>query len=104
MRTLTLSNNISVLKQDLDLNEVRFKFTYPNPKFFENARLGYSNFGVPRHIPLFIENGENVYFPRGLVADVFDLNPDFEFKDETVTNPVQFNPSRILLKPCRTKT
>ena len=99
MRTLTLSNKISILKQDVDLNEVRFKFTYPNPKFFQNTRLGFSNFGVPRDIPLFSETGEKICFPRGLVVGVFDLQADFEFNDETITNPVQFKRSKIILKP-----
>jgi superfamily II DNA or RNA helicase len=98
MSTLRILNVISINKEDLDLNEVRSKFTHPNPRFFENARLGFSNFGVSRDIPLFNENGNLVYFPRGLVREVASLKPNFEFQDETVTNPVHFKPSQIILK------
>ncbi len=98
MSTLKVSNVISVEKADLDLDQVRSKFTHPNPRFFENARLGFSNFGVSRDIPLFNENGAKVYFPRGLVREVASLRSDFEFQDETVANPVHFKPSQIILK------
>ena len=98
MSTLKVSNVISVEKADLDLDKVRSKFSHPNPRFFENARLGFSNFGVSRDIPLFNENGKLVYFPRGLVREVAALRSDFEFQDETATNSVNFKPSQIILK------
>jgi len=48
---LTVSNLLTVAKENLDLDQVRSKFTRPNPRFFENARLGFSNFGVSRTSP-----------------------------------------------------
>lgn len=102
MIPLTISKDISVPKKDLDLTVVQSKFTHPNPLFLKNQALGFSNVGVSREIPLFAENATQIHFPRGLIKDVASLRPDFEIVDETVTNPLHFNPSQIILKPYQT--
>jgi len=99
MATLEVSNIIKTHKSAVDSRAIATKFTYPNPKFIENERLGFSNFGVPRTISLFKKNADNIFFPRGLLKEVFSLNPRLEIIDHTITNPTRFNPSRIILKP-----
>ena len=99
MATLEVSNIIKTHKSALDSHVVATKFTYPNPKFIENERLGFSNFGVPRHIHLYEENSDYFFFPRGLVKEVSSLNPILRVVDQTVTNLAQFNSSKIILKP-----
>ena len=98
MAILSVSNILKISKSELVSHAFETKFTYPNPKFIENERLGFSNFGVPRQISLFKENGDNIFFPRGLIKDVFSLNTDFQVDDHTVTNPVELKPSKIILK------
>lgn len=98
MATLQLSEVLRVSKFALNPHQVHTRFTHRNPKFTENERLGFSNFGVPREISLYSENGTDLIFPRGLVRDVFSLNPDLQVEDHTVSVPVQFKPSKIILK------
>jgi superfamily II DNA or RNA helicase len=99
MAALSLSNVVRVEKGALDPLEIAARFTCPNPKFLENERLGFSNFGVPKHIRLYHEKGEFIFFPRGLVRDLFTLNQSLNVVDHTATNPARFAPSRIVLKP-----
>jgi superfamily II DNA or RNA helicase len=98
MATLQVSNVVRVGKDALDHHTVVTKFTYPNPKYTENIRLGFSNFGVQPQIRLFNESSEFFIFPRGLVGEIRKLDPALKLQDQTVTNPVQFNPSKIVLK------
>jgi superfamily II DNA or RNA helicase len=92
---LTISNNVICEKwQDADLSQ----FIHPNPRFLENQRLGFSNFGIPREIKIYDRTDTQYVFPRGLISQVIELKPDFEIEDQTVTNPIEFPPSRILLK------
>jgi superfamily II DNA or RNA helicase len=98
MATLQIADVIRVDKGTLNPHVVHTKFTYPNPKYQENIRLGFSNFGVPQQISLFSENGDFLYFPRGLISQVREINPGLEIADQTISNPVQFNPSKIILK------
>ncbi len=99
MIPLTISKDISVPKNGLDLNLVHSRFTHLNPLFIKNQALGFSNVGVSREIPLFVENASHIYFPRGLIKDVAALRPDFQVHDKTATYPAHFNPSGIILKP-----
>jgi superfamily II DNA or RNA helicase len=98
MATLELAHVLKIDKCALNPHVVAEKFSYPNPRWAENERLGFSNFGVPRHINLWAENRDSLIFPRGLVRDVFSLNPALQIKDQTITKPVQFKPSKIILK------
>jgi superfamily II DNA or RNA helicase len=98
MATAEISNVLRVGKDALNPHTVHTKFTYPNPKFHENERLGFSNFGVPRTISLFKENGNHIFFPRGLIKQVLQIGSGLEIDDQTITNPVEFKPSRIILK------
>jgi superfamily II DNA or RNA helicase len=94
MAEFTITNIIKINQWPEGFERI---FTHSNPKFYENERLGFSNFSVPREIELFRKNGKSVSFPRGLVKEVAGLG-SFEFKDQTVTNPIDFPPSKILLK------
>ena len=98
MALLELAQVLRADKSAFNPHTVATKFTYPNPKFAENQRLGFSNFGVPRHINLYNENGDYFFFPRGLVKEVFSLGTGLEIVDSTVMNTVQFNSSKIILK------
>jgi superfamily II DNA or RNA helicase len=98
MATLEVAHILKADKSAFNQHQVHTKFTYPNPKFAENERLGFSNFGVPRTISLFKENGNHIFFPRGLLKEVFNLNRGLEINDQTVLSPAQFKPSRIILK------
>lgn len=98
MATIEVSNIIKVEKAALNLDVVRAKFTHPNPRFFENQRLGFSNFATPPEIPLYAENGSKVHFPRGLLKDIFSLTPNPQIADRTKLSPANFNPSNIILK------
>lgn len=98
MATIEVSNIIKVEKAALNLDVVRAKFTHPNPRFFENQRLGFSNFATPPEIPLYAENGSKVHFPRGLLKDIFFLTPNPQIADRTKLSPANFNPSNIILK------
>jgi superfamily II DNA or RNA helicase len=102
MATIEISNIIKVEKTDLNLDVIKTKFTHPNPRFFENQRLGFSNFATPAEIPLYAENESKVYFPRGLLKDIFFLTPNPQISDRTKLNPVNFNPSNIILKSYQT--
>lgn len=78
--------------------ELAVRFTYPNPLYYENERLGFSNCGVQREICLGECRPEYFMFPRGLVSEVLKFYPAAEVVDRSVVNPVSFSPSRIILK------
>nr|BDD45665.1 hypothetical protein 13 [Desulfobacterales bacterium] len=90
---------VEVEKTEIDLEEVHARFTRPNPKFAENERLGFSNLGVPQELSLYSERGTRIHFPRGLVRDAASLGSDAAFQDETVSNPLHFDQSKIICRP-----
>jgi superfamily II DNA or RNA helicase len=92
---LIVSNKLVCEKyQCVDLS----RFRHLNPKYLENQRLGFSNFGIPREIKLYEETDTQFIFPRGLISHVIEFKPDFQIEDFTVASPIEFPPSRILLK------
>lgn len=94
MAILRISNQLKLDKGLVDLTH----FIRSNPKYEENERLGFSNISTPRHIHLYTENGKAVYFPRGLVKELFSLVPNLSVEDRTITAPAHFPESNILLK------
>jgi len=98
MATLEISNVLKAVKRAFKPHAIATKFTYPNPKYQENERLGFSNFGVPHHIHLYKENGKHIFLPRGLLKEVFSIGSGLQITDHTATVPVYFDPSRIDLK------
>ena len=74
VRRVRLSNIMEIRKDenpDLDSHRLKTRFTYPNPKWAENERLGFSNFGVPGEICLVQEQEDRFTLPRGLVHHIF---------------------------------
>lgn len=98
MSIIEITNILRVSKAAFNPHLVATKFTYANPKHAENRRLGFSNWGVPETIKLYAEVGDDYIFPRGLVRELRNLNPALQIRDETVSKPVSFNPSSIILK------
>ena len=98
---ITISNCITLDKTNLDPGKVagiRLKFSFDNPKFLENQRLGFSNYSTNRTIDLYQENGAGITFPRGLIGDLFQAVPNIKVDDQTATNPVEFPKSNIELR------
>jgi replicative superfamily II helicase len=103
---LTISKNLMLDRDHLDpdlISKIRFRFSYDNPKFLENQRLGFSNYSTPQIIKVYHENGAGISFPRGLVKDLFEILPDFSVEDRTATRPVDLPVSRISLRPYQEK-
>ena len=97
--TIEISNILKLNKQDSNVDSVIKQFTYPNPRFYENLRLGFSNFGTPRNICLAGDTGnDHLILPRGLIKELFLKIPDMEIVDKTVTNSVHYSPSNIILR------
>ena len=98
---IRLSNIASLEKANLDqgtLNQIKFQFSYENPKFVENQRLGFSNFQTPRTIDMYEDEKDVIRFPRGLIGKLFEIIPNLEIEDNTAINPVKFPESKIILK------
>ena len=98
---MTISNSIILDKANMNqdiLSNIRLKFSFDNPKYIQNQRLGFSNYSTNRTIDLYQENGSRVTFPRGIVKDLFHIIPNLEVDDQTVTNPVEFPESKIELR------
>ena len=103
---IRISNVITLDKKNLDLGTVaaiRLRFSYDNPKFLENQRLGFSNYSTNQTIDLYRENGAGITFPRGLIKDLFQIIPNIRVEDQTTTNPVKFPESRVELRPYQEK-
>ena len=101
-----VSNVITVDKGNLDpgtVAAIRLKFSFDNPKYIENQRLGFSNYSTNRTIDLYQENGVGISFPRGLVKDLFKIIPNISIEDTTATNPVDLTDSQIQLRPYQEK-
>jgi len=60
-------------------------FTYPNPKYQDNARMNFSNFGVPKEIMTceFDERERELVSSRGELWKIIRRVP-FKLIDETV--------------------
>jgi superfamily II DNA or RNA helicase len=74
------------------------RWTFPNPKFYENVRLGFSNFGTPESLCLAELDDQTLFLPRGAAADILSLCPRAEVVDETVTAPSGFEPASFILR------
>jgi len=102
MPAVRISNVLTFRKEEnpsLDPRRIRKHFSYPNPKFLENIRLGHSNFATPRTINITSLTRDRLTLPRGTIATLKKLLPDLRIEDETLTNAVDFAPSGIHLKP-----
>lgn len=72
--------------------------THPNPEFYKNVRLGFSNYGVQHNICLAEIYPDKLLLPRGLVSEILKKYPSVTVIDETIIKPVVFKPSRTILK------
>jgi superfamily II DNA or RNA helicase len=72
--------------------------TNPNPRYHQNERLGFSNYGVPREICLAELHPEYLSLPRGCMSEILKMYPDAAVIDETILAPIVFKQSRIILK------
>ncbi len=78
--------------------ELARQWTFPNPKFYENARLGFSNYGTPESLCLATFTNEALFLLRGAAADIIRQYPQVEIVDETFSLPQAFEPSSIILR------
>lgn len=72
---IIISNKITVIDPPSDLTrELKSRLSFPNPKFLENDRLGYSNWNVPRILKYYAEldNGD-ITAPRGYMRQLIGL-------------------------------
>ena len=83
---------------DLDSHRLKTRFTYPNPKWAENERLGFSNFGVPGEEFASYRNKRTGSLYPGVWFITFFI-PGLEIMDQTSTNDQPLPVSRIHLKP-----
>lgn len=96
-----LSSGISIPKDQIS-NEIadliRDRFTYQNPVFMKNAKLGFRNWGVSQTLSLLRDTGDYYRLPRGCLGQVGQL-VEIEIENQTIENPVDFPPSSLSLRP-----
>jgi superfamily II DNA or RNA helicase len=54
-----------------------------NPTFYNNERLGYKNYGIPRQLQFFTKDGSDFIVPFGCLSNLWKIHPfksDYEFK------------------------
>ena len=103
---IKISNAIHLDKRNLDpgtISNIRLRFSYDNPKYLKNRRLGFSNYSTNQTIDLYQENETCITFPRGLIGDVFKLVQNRSLDDKSTANPVDFPEPRITLRPYQKK-
>ena len=74
MLKLIIKNNIQVPYVDEQTDDFLYNsLTMPNPKWLENHRLGRYNWGTPKELTFYEEEGEEGFFvPRGFLNDIID--------------------------------
>lgn len=100
MKVIHLSNCITIRREEnpkFNPAGLIQDVTHPNPKYFENQRLGFSVFGIPRDICLAELYDDRLTLPRGTVADILKSYPNAEIIDKTIVNPASFSQSKIIL-------
>ena len=105
--TIKISNCLTLDKRNLEpgtVENIRLRFSYDNPKYLENRRLGFSNYSTNQTIDLYQENETCITFPRGLIGDIFKVVPNLSLDDKTTVNPVDFPEPKIKLRPYQKKT
>jgi len=73
---ITIASNLSFQKYGLSQGIVRSiskRFTYENPVYIKNERLGKRNFGVPRFSELLSESPDSYHLPRGCIGQLSEL-------------------------------
>ena len=75
MKTISLdiSNQLTLTKSELPeviLDNVRSYLTLENPKYLENEKRGYSNYGVSHYLYAYHEDVEHIYCYRGYAGSL----------------------------------
>jgi superfamily II DNA or RNA helicase len=92
MINVAVSNDLIIAKNQLSKDTtdlIREKFTYANPVFFKNARLGFKNWGVSPTITVLRDTGDCYHLPRGCLCELSALIP-IAIEDLTVESPADF--------------
>jgi len=100
MIPVIISSDLSFEKSGINQSTIRLireHFTYENPVYIKNERLGFKNFGVPRFIELLTESPDSYRLPRGCVGQLSKL-VDITVMDKTIQNPVEYPPSTLTLR------
>lgn len=74
--TVTLSNYISLLMQELPavvVEQLQARLSFPNPKFIENQKRGFSNWRVPETLRCYHVREGRLYLPRGFTRTALGL-------------------------------
>ncbi len=81
---IIVGKNIRISDANTDIvNYISKELVLQNPKFEENLRLGYSNYGTQAKLYYFIKNGNDFIIPFGCLQDIWKLYP---FKDSYEIN------------------
>ena len=89
MIKLTIKNNIQIPYVNEEMDDFLYSsLTVSNPKWLENHRLGRYNWGTPKELFFYEEEGKNgFYAPRGFLNDIIEYcqknNIEYEIKDKT---------------------
>lgn len=73
--SLTISNLIYIKTDNLKpriQNQIRRMAAFPNPVFFRNRAIGFSNYANPRYIYLGEDDGGYICIPRGLLEELIE--------------------------------
>jgi superfamily II DNA or RNA helicase len=102
---LTLSSQISIPTSHLPASLYQFlktQLNFPNPKFYEAERAGYSTHEIPRYIKNLEPTTDSVFVPAGMLLEIREYaagkHIELTIADErTVTKTVTFK-SKIKLR------
>jgi len=68
--TITLANYISLLLHDLPslvVEQLQERLSFPNPRWLENEKRGYSNWQVPEVLRCYFVQDGRLFLPRGFI-------------------------------------
>ena len=96
MVTLTIDNRLRLSPVHLlprtFLRILRTRFTFSNPKWGENRRLGFSNWNTPSELCLLEEDGPALTLPRGSIRQLLNIltgsGVRYHLKDRRCTLPM----------------
>jgi superfamily II DNA or RNA helicase len=97
---ITIASDLSFQKYGLSQGIVRSiseRFTYENPVYIKNKRLGKRNFGVPRFIELLSESPDSYHLPRGCIGQLSELL-DISGTDKSTQNHVEYPAPSLTLR------
>ena len=100
MIDVTISADLAVQKAGITqstVRSIREHFSYENPVFIKNERLGFKNFGVPRFIDLLSESTDLYRLPRGCLGQLSKI-VDITVNDRTITAPVEYPHHSLTLR------